>query len=568
MPKVIVPCKACGKEMKLPISSVKETGNYCRKCIGKSPERIALLKRNNQSPENREAARLRMIELNKDNPLNPRWVAGHKAGIVKRESNPDNIKARKDGYKIRSANPEWKENLKKAAVIRNQSTDFVQMKTEQNQALAKDPAWKEAVLNGCAEREKDPLYRKKVSAGLQGIPLSEWTCFTHFLPYCEKFNNNFRERVRKFQGNKCALCGHVWQEGEVALSVHHVHNQKDSCCAEDAPTIFVCLCSRGCHHKTIRHWRRYVGRFTRYLVKNFNGKCYFTKEEMTISMANQERLKKQSLLIAKARRAEPGDLHPNRNVHMHCKECGKPIIVKQKNLNPDGNWCRKHRSNIPGWTEKLKIAAQKRIKNPEWLNGQIKRNQDNGKKHEIRKKISCTKQGCDPSEWKGFVSNEPYCEKFDESLRERNREFFERICVLCGKPESEHIVGPKKIKLDVHHVYLEKKACCETQIEEMEQIRARFPKGIARFGEPQFSEEEIKYIRMMVPLCHGCHGKLQIEKHETPYETTIYRKFFTELILSKPGKCYYTKEEMEVIRQKEAMVLNTYAVNKLSCEVK
>jgi hypothetical protein len=336
VPKVIVPCKTCGKEMKLPTSSVKGTGNYCRKCIGKSPERIALLKRNNENPEIREAARLRMIELNKDNPLNPRWVAGHKSGIVKREANPDNIKARKDGYKIRSANPEWKENLKKAAVIRNQSTDFVQVKTEQNRVLAKDPEWK-------------------------------------------------------------------------------------------------------------------------------------------------------------------------------------------RNLNEGIN----NRSTNQTWLQRITEANQERAKDPEW-----------------RKKISATKQGCSIEEWKGFTHFGPYCEKFNEPTKKKKRAVFSGCCCLTGVTKEEN----SNNAMSVHHVFVEKKACCESLIEEMDVIRKRLPSGIARFGEPQFSEEEIKYIRMMVPLCISAHSKMQKER-DVPYEETVYRKYFVELLLNleRCGKDHYTKEEIQSI---------------------
>ena len=166
------------------------------------------------------------------------------------------------------------------------------------------------------------------------------------------------------------------------------------------------------------------------------------------------------------------------------------------------------------------------------------------KSRSTRIKLSATKQGCSLEEWNGFKRFERYCEKFDNPLKERTRAFWGNQCVLCKKsPNDQKRKNGTPIKLSVHHVFLEKKACCESLIEELDVIRKRLPLGVARFGEPQFSEEEIKYIRMMVPLCMGCHVKMLEEHGEIPYEQTKYRKYFTELILSKGGKCYYTKEE-------------------------
>ena len=101
-----------------------------------------------------------------------------------------------------------------------------------------------------------------------------WQGGSSFTPYCFKFNPKFRESVRKHQGYRCALCGHIWQPGEIRLSVHHVHARKDSCCNEESPREFVCLCSRTCHHKTIGKEKYFIPRFIRYILKNFNGQSY------------------------------------------------------------------------------------------------------------------------------------------------------------------------------------------------------------------------------------------------------------------------------------------------------
>lgn len=176
-----------------------------------------------------------------------------------------------------------------------------------------------------------------------------------------------------------------------------------------------------------------------------------------------------------------------------------------------------------------------------------------GKHHslETRKKISEATKGRVVSEetrrkkreavcgaknynWKGGVSFEPYCPKFNKLLKQNVRNFFGNKCVLCERTKDEN----RGRNLSVHHVFTEKMACCENRIEEMNAVRNRLPIHVAHFGEEEFTEEEIMYIRMMVPLCEKCHGK-QNKGEELPYEQTKYRKFFAELILSEyDGKCY------------------------------
>jgi hypothetical protein len=136
--------------------------------------------------------------------------------------------------------------------------------------------------------------------------------------------------------------------------------------------------------------------------------------------------------------------------------------------------------------------------------------------------------------WKGGSSFGKYCYKFNNVLKDKVSARFGDECILCHLPKLQHLYRGRQSRLCIHHVYTEKMACCESKVTEMDLIRRRFPKEIAAFGEPEFTEIEIKYLRMMVPLCRSCHGKMIIEESkELPYEQTFYRKFFTELILTK-----------------------------------
>ena len=96
---------------------------------------------------------------------------------------------------------------------------------------------------------------------------------------------------------------------------------------------------------------------------------------------------------------------------------------------------------------------------------------------ETRRKRSITLQGIAEEEWDGFVSDEPYCEKFDEKFKEKIRKKFGRVCFLCPRTEEGNIWGRYHYKLSVHHVNYDRDCLCN--------------------GQKCF----------FVPLCLPCHGR-------------------------------------------------------------
>ena len=105
-------------------------------------------------------------------------------------------------------------------------------------------------------------------------------------------------------------------------------------------------------------------------------------------------------------------------------------------------------------------------------------------------------------QWRGGISNEVYCHKFNESLKHRVRVFFEEKCFLCGKSQKDN-----QKKLSVHHVNYNKNACCDSS------------------------------KVMLVPLCDICHGK-------TNNDREYWEDYFEKILREKYNyKCYYTKEE-------------------------
>ena len=91
--------------------------------------------------------------------------------------------------------------------------------------------------------------------------------------------------------------------------------------------------------------------------------------------------------------------------------------------------------------------------------------------------------------WKGGISFEPYCPKFNNKFRERVRKWFDYQCLECGQPQNER-------KLQIHHVYYNKKACCE-QNENGEYIYNIDDEQVKVIGDPN----------KFVALCNSCHIK-------------------------------------------------------------
>jgi hypothetical protein len=159
---------------------------------------------------------------------------------------------------------------------------------------------------------------------------------------------------------------------------------------------------------------------------------------------------------------------------------------------------------------------------------------------ETKLKLSLCRKGSKNSNWKGGRSFGRYCPKFDDKFKENVRNFFGGKCVICGKTEKENgNTRNETEKLSVHHVFTEKMVCCETKIQDMENVRRRLPKEIAQYGNPKFSALELQYIRMMVPLCRSDHGFAEGEDEDIEFEKSEYRKFFVDVIMNKyNGKCY------------------------------
>jgi predicted DNA-binding protein YlxM (UPF0122 family) len=89
--------------------------------------------------------------------------------------------------------------------------------------------------------------------------------------------------------------------------------------------------------------------------------------------------------------------------------------------------------------------------------------------------------------WRGGISFEPYCPKFNEAFKESIREKFDRVCFLCPTTEEEN-----SRKLSVHHVNYNKDCLCD--------------------------DSECEFV----PLCTSCHQKTNFNRDY--WEETIMEK--------------------------------------------
>lgn len=121
---------------------------------------------------------------------------------------------------------------------------------------------------------------RSVGYGLEHIGENNnaWNGGTSFIPYCEKFNRNFKARVRSFFGNKCLLCGKTKDENGRDMDVHHVHFDKSSCCNNEAPRKFATVC-RSCHSKQQFKSGESVRTIEKIIDDIYDGKCFYTIDE-------------------------------------------------------------------------------------------------------------------------------------------------------------------------------------------------------------------------------------------------------------------------------------------------
>lgn len=113
-----------------------------------------------------------------------------------------------------------------------------------------------------------PEHCRNISKSKMGELNPIWNGGTSFLPYCRKFNNTLKERVRDRDNRTCQLCNE--KENGTKLSVHHIHYDKENCYPD---LIAVC---RKCNTKVNSNREYYERIFMNKL--NERGLLFWTRE--------------------------------------------------------------------------------------------------------------------------------------------------------------------------------------------------------------------------------------------------------------------------------------------------
>lgn len=141
---------------------------------------------------------------------------------------------------------------------------------------------------------------------------------------------------------------------------------------------------------------------------------------------------------------------------------------------------------------KLHESNKNRPKSPETISALVDSMKNSPLVLEHLKELNSKQKGENHPQWKGGVSFEPYCPKFNEAFKERVRDFFGRTCFICGATETRE-------KHHVHHVNYDKMVCCN----------------------------DVKPL--FVPLCRSCHGKT------TNGDREMWANRLTEQIMDRTG---------------------------------
>jgi len=110
-----------------------------------------------------------------------------------------------------------------------------------------------------------------------------WQGGLSFEPYCPKFDDDLRQRIRAFFGYHCIACGKSQQENvtktgrSFKLHCHHVEYNKHACC-DGEPVHFAALCNKH-HAQTGRDRARWEAMLHRIIDEIYDGRSYYTKEE-------------------------------------------------------------------------------------------------------------------------------------------------------------------------------------------------------------------------------------------------------------------------------------------------
>ena len=130
----------------------------------------------------------------------------------------------------------------------------------------------------------------------------------------------------------------------------------------------------------------------------------------------------------------------------------------------------------------------------------------------VRLKMSKAKEGIFDGEnnpnWKDGSSFIPYCIKYNKKSKERARNKYRRVCIICEKPIFQNLTKNKKVhgRLDTHHIDANKQQGCDG----------------------------VKW--KLVSLCHIHHGQMNNTQNHMLLQLLLINNNKGELLMMFKGK--------------------------------
>jgi len=80
-----------------------------------------------------------------------------------------------------------------------------------------------------SEKQKGQKHSEETKRQMSGENNANWQGGSSFEPYCYRFNNELKKKIRNRDNRVCQNCGKTKIENGKRLCVHHIHYDKENC---------------------------------------------------------------------------------------------------------------------------------------------------------------------------------------------------------------------------------------------------------------------------------------------------------------------------------------------------
>lgn len=186
-----------------------------------------------------------------------------KEAAQNRAQDPEWIRKHKEEMQKRAQNPEWRHKNRESAQKRSQTPEWQRANKEgnrnRNKNFCKDPKWLRENREKLQKLRQNPEFQLKKQEGHVGGFWYGNIRYPDPPQYCVFWCPNLFERIDKAQNYKSILSGKTkFDNGDIALSRHHVYWQPKACCEwdEDAQGYYTLINIRTLKHPN--HVKYYI----------------------------------------------------------------------------------------------------------------------------------------------------------------------------------------------------------------------------------------------------------------------------------------------------------------------